>query len=65
MLDHFSDLTYVHLMRGTIHEDILAVKSAFERWTATFGIKIKRYHAEVKYFLNNISDHQLRIPNRL
>ena len=46
MVNHFSDLTYLHLMRITSQEENLAVKSAFERWADTFGVKIKRYHAE-------------------
>ena len=46
MVDHFSDLTYVHLMISTSQEENLAVKSAFERWADTFVVKIKRYHAD-------------------
>ena len=46
MVDHCSDLTYVHPMRSTIQEENLAVKSAFEIRAATFGVKIKRYHAD-------------------
>ena len=46
MVNHFSDLTYLHLMRITSQEENLAVKSAFERWANTFGVKIKIYHAE-------------------
>ena len=43
MADHYIDLTYVHLMIITIQEGTLALKSAFEIWYATFGVKIKRY----------------------
>ena len=46
MVDHFSDLTYVHLVGSTIQENTLAGKSVFERWVATFGFKIKIYHAD-------------------
>ena len=46
MVEHFSDLIYVHLMRSIIQEDTLAGKSVFEIWAATVGFKIKRYHAE-------------------
>ena len=45
MVDHFSDLTYVQLIRSTIQEETLAGKPAFEILAATFGIRIKRYHA--------------------
>ena len=46
MVDHFSDLTYVHLMISTIQEENLLGKPAFELWAATFGVKINIYHAE-------------------
>ena len=46
MVDHFSDLTYVPLMRSTSQEENLAGKPAFERWADTFIVKIKRYHAD-------------------
>ena len=46
LVNHFSDLTYVHLMISTSQKDILAVKSAFERWAEHFGVKIKIYHAD-------------------
>ena len=36
----------MQLMRRTSHEEILAVKSAFEIWDAIFGVKIHSYHAE-------------------
>ena len=36
----------------------------FERWAATFGFKIIRYHAKNGIFFVKLSDHQLRIPNR-
>ena len=45
MVEHFRDLTYVHLMRSTIQGDILTVKTAFEILSATFGVKLNRYHA--------------------
>ena len=46
MVDHFSDLTYVRMMIITIQLESLAMKTGFERWVATFGIKIKRYHTD-------------------
>ena len=33
-------------MRSTSQEENLAGKSDFERWADTFGVKIKRYHAD-------------------
>ena len=46
IMDHFSELTYVHLMKSTSQEENLAGKPAFERWADTFIVKIKRYHAD-------------------
>ena len=46
MVDHFSDLTYVHLMRSKIQEVTLTGKLEFEIWADSFGIKIHRYHAD-------------------
>ena len=46
MVKHFSDTTYVHLMRSTIQEETLAGKVAFETCSATFGFKIYRYHED-------------------
>ena len=46
MVYYFSDLTYEKLTRSINQVDTLAGKSAFERWDATFGVKIDRYHAD-------------------
>ena len=46
MVDHFSNLTYVHLMRITSQEETLSIKADFDRWADTFGVKFKIYHAE-------------------
>ena len=45
MVDHFSDLTYVHLMISAGQEETLSIKAAIEIWAATFGVKINIYHA--------------------
>ena len=44
IVDHFSDITYLHLTIIIIQEKTLAVKSDFERMAATFGVNINRYH---------------------
>ena len=46
MVEQFSYLTYVHLMRDKSHEEYLAVKPSLERPVATFGIKVNRYHSD-------------------
>ena len=45
MVDHFSFLTFVNLMISTSKEEILAVKSVFERQASTFGVRIHIYHS--------------------
>ena len=65
MVDHFSELTYVHQIRSTIQEETLSGKSDFERWADTFGVKIHRYYADNGRFYENLSDQQLRIPTKL
>ena len=60
MVDHFSDLTYVHLTRSKNQEETLAVKLASEIWSSTFGVKIQT----VVDFMNKLSDNKLRNPTR-
>ena len=43
MMDHYSDLTYVQLIRSTIQEETLSLQAAFEIWAATFGVNIYIY----------------------
>ena len=38
MVDHFNDLTYVHLKIITMQEVKLAGKADFEIWAATFVV---------------------------
>ena len=45
MVEHFSYLTYVHLVKSTSQEETLSGKLAFARWSATFGAKINRYNS--------------------
>ena len=50
MMDHFSDLTYVQLIRSKIQEEALAGKFSFEMQAATFGVKIHKYHSDNEIF---------------
>ena len=45
MVEHFSYLTYFHLVKSTSQEETLSGKLAFARWSATFGAKINRYNS--------------------
>ena len=46
MLDYFSDLHHMHLMRSTTQDDFFSGKSDFKIWSDTFGVKINRYYAD-------------------
>ena len=50
MVDHFIDITYVHLTRSTNQEENLTVKEALEIWAAIFGVKVNRYHKDIGRF---------------
>ena len=45
-VDHFSDFSYVHLLRTQTAEEVLQAKEAFEAFAETHGVKIKHYHAD-------------------
>ena len=46
MVEHFSDLTYEHIMIITSLEETLVWKAAFEKIDVAFGVKIQGYHAD-------------------
>jgi hypothetical protein len=45
-VDHFTDYTYVHLMRDTTAETTIEAKNAYEQLLQTFGHKVMAYHAD-------------------
>ena len=45
-VDHYSDLTYVHLMTELNAEKTVEAKRAFERLAASHQVVIKHYHAD-------------------
>jgi hypothetical protein len=58
--DHFSDLTYVHLMTKMDAESTVEAKLAFERVSSSHGVTIRHYHSDndlfdTKAFKNSIS----------
>ena len=52
-LDHYSDLTYVHLQRGFSSEEKVEAKKAFEAYSQTYKFKIRNYHADNGRFADN------------
>ena len=45
-VDHYSDLSYVHLLKTQSGEEVLKAKEAFEAYSSSFGIDIRHYHAD-------------------
>ena len=45
-VDHFSDYTYVHLMKDTTAESTLEAKNAYEALLHTYEHKVLAYHAD-------------------
>lgn len=43
-VDHFSDLTYVHLMTEMTAASTVTSKEAFERLSASYNVRIRYYH---------------------
>jgi hypothetical protein len=63
-VDHFSDFTYVHLLKAQDGVDVLVAKKKFEATADSHGIRIKHYRADngifaAKQWLDNCWDsHQ-------
>jgi hypothetical protein len=63
-VDHWSDFTYVHLLRAQDSDEVLEAKRAFEATADSHGIQIKHYHADngifvAKQWINSCRDqHQ-------
>ncbi|CAB9526635.1 Retrotransposon protein [Seminavis robusta] len=45
-VDHHSGLSYVHFQTSTSAEQTILAKRAFERYAASFGVKVKHYHGD-------------------
>ena len=45
-VDHYLDLSYVHLLKTQSGEEVLEAKEAFEAYSSSFGIDIRHYHAD-------------------
>ena len=44
--DHFSNLSYVHLQKGTGSDETLASKVAFEAYAKSHGVTVNHYHCD-------------------
>jgi hypothetical protein len=50
IVDHYSDHTYIYLMRELTLVETLMAKHAYEEFLALMGIKSKAYHADNGHF---------------
>ena len=53
-VDHFTDYTYVHLMKDATAESTLEAKNAYEHLLHTFGHKVLAYHADNGRFAETV-----------
>ena len=52
-IDHFSDVTYVHIQKSLSALETIQAKEAFERWSSSHGVTIRHYHADNGRFAEN------------
>ena len=65
-VDHYTDYTYVHLMKDSTAESTLEAKNAYERLLLSFGNKVLAYHADngrfaEKVFVQDVKDKSQKI----
>ena len=49
-VDHYSNLGFVYLQKGTGSEETVAAKKAFECFAGQHGVKVKHYHGDNGWF---------------
>ena len=52
-IDHFSDLSFVHLQENNTSAELLKAKMAFEGFASSCGVKVMHYHADNGRFADN------------
>ena len=52
-VDHYSDLTYIHLHSRLTSEETVEAKRAFEAHARDFGVKMENYHCDNGRFADN------------
>ena len=59
-VDHYFDLSYVHLHSSTASEEIVEAKRAFEAYARDHGVNIEHYHADNGRFADNLFVQSIR-----
>ena len=65
-VDHFSDLSYVHLQSSTTSQETVEAKLAFEAYARDHGVTVEHYHADNgrfadTLFLNSVKENKQTI----
>ena len=63
-VDHFSSLTYVHLMESTTGEETVQAKEAFERYAKENEVKVRHYHADNGRFAEKLFTDHVRLSDQ-
>jgi len=64
IVDHASDLSYVHHQTSMTSEEILKSKLAFEKFAAYHGVNIKHYHADNGRFKDKLFSKSIDLQRR-
>ena len=52
-VDHYSDMTYIYLMKRLTSEETVDAKRAFETYARNRGVSIRHYHCDNGRFADN------------
>ena len=63
-VDHYSDLSYVHLQSTLTSDETLQAKHAFEAYARSMEVKILRYHADNGRFADNMFINDVEIQGQ-
>ena len=63
-IDNFSKLIYVDFSESTAANEPVEEKLAFEKYAATFGVKIQKYHAENGTFNTRVFTESINSANQ-
>lgn len=63
-VDHYSDFTYIHLMKDFSSQQTVEANNSYERKAAQYGLRIKRYRADNGRFKDNLFMQDIKLCNQ-
>ena len=63
-VDHYSDLSYVHLQSSTKSDETVEAKLAFEAFARDHGVNVQHYHADNGRFADNLFMKSIQDSNQ-